>query len=83
MSGPCRKPFHLPRSFVLTQGQKNHGINYHHYYFPAPSRGLWATEGRMCDASGSEAKCTRGPEGIHLILCQVHIAPRPEQLQEV
>jgi hypothetical protein len=35
----------------------------------------------MSNASKSEAVFTRGPEGIRLILYQVHIMPRPKQLQ--
>jgi hypothetical protein len=54
----AKKPFHLPRPFLLTQEQKNHGVNYHHYYSPAPSGGPMATKERMCDASESEARHT-------------------------
>jgi hypothetical protein len=61
IGGDCawilQKTFSFIRSFLLTQKQRNNGINYHHYYPPpsAPSGGPWPTKGRTCDASKSEA----------------------------
>jgi hypothetical protein len=43
---------------VPTYKQKKRGVNYHHYYSPTPSGGTWATEGRICDTSESEARRT-------------------------
>jgi hypothetical protein len=52
--GSCKILFHSSGSFLLTQEQKNNGVNYHHHYSPMPSGGSRATEGRTCDASKSE-----------------------------
>jgi hypothetical protein len=51
--------FHLSRSFLLTREQKIIDISYHHYYSRAPSGGVWATKGKMCDSSVSEAEHTQ------------------------
>jgi hypothetical protein len=54
-----KKHFHSSGSFLLTQEKKNNGINYHLYYSSAPSGGQRTIEGRMCNASKSEAECVR------------------------
>jgi hypothetical protein len=46
-------------SFLLTQEQKINDVSYHRYYYPVPSGGMWATEGRTCDASEFEVARTR------------------------
>jgi hypothetical protein len=51
--------FHLSGSFLLTREQKINDVSYHHYHSPVPLGGLWAIEGRTCDASESEAAHTQ------------------------
>jgi hypothetical protein len=46
---------YMDHAKTFTYKQKNRGIYYHHYYSPVPSGGPWATEGRICDTSKSEA----------------------------
>jgi hypothetical protein len=53
------KKLFIYRGLSYLHEQKNNGVNYHHYYSPALSVGLLATEGRMCDASESKAGRTK------------------------